>query len=56
MVENTDDLNSKMLSLSNISLELLPAFGPIEQGIILFCKVETGKMTMEEVKKKLGAQ
>lgn len=50
--DRKQDLDPRVISLSEVPYELLPAFGPIEQAVILYCKVEAGKATMEELEKR----
>ncbi|MDD5614990.1 MAG: hypothetical protein PHH85_02175 [Candidatus Methanoperedens sp.] len=49
---NKIGLDPRELSLSEVPDELLPAFGTIEQSVILLCKIAAGKITMEELEKK----
>lgn len=44
----------RVLSLSKVPDELLPAFSPIERSIILTCKIVTGERTLEQTKEMLN--
>lgn len=44
----------RMLSLSDVSDELLPAFSPVDRVVILTCKVLTGKKTLFQAKEMLN--
>lgn len=44
----------RMLSLSNIPDDLLPAFSPVDRAVILVCKIVTGKKTEAQVMEMLN--
>lgn len=46
---NKSSTDEKMISLSNIPDDLLPAFSTVDRAVILVCKIVTGKKTEAQV-------